>query len=69
MKNINISLFFLLISFASIKNTESKCESHLSKSADLKTYIIDLDAEPKYRFQQVVNDFKEPINEWIKAEK
>ena len=57
----------LCLILALIVTIEAKCERN--KPSNVKTYIIDLDKAPRDRFKEVSMDFKQPIVDWINAEK
>lgn len=61
-------LLALLVVASLAVDIDAKCGGEKTVS-QVKTYKIDLDLAPKDRFKQVTNDFKEPMNEWLQAEK
>lgn len=63
-----MKLLALLVVVSLAVDIDAKCGGEKTV-AQIKTYKIDLDLAPKDRFKQVTNDFKEPMNEWLQAEK
>lgn len=60
-------LILVILFCSGLIEAQGICEPR--PATGIKTYTIDLDKEPRDRFKDVIDDFKEPILKWVKAEK